>query len=71
MEDVKDAKTYYPGGKEEVGSVRLVHNWNARVPWEKCKSCANPFPPPSPSEFLEKGQPLPKGFFDTCEQCKR
>jgi len=70
MKDSEDAKTYYPGGKEEVGPVRLIHNWNARVKWKKCKRCGNPFPPPSPMEYLEKKQPLPSDFFDICEKCK-
>jgi bidirectional [NiFe] hydrogenase diaphorase subunit len=70
MQDSEDAKTYYPGGKEEVGFVRLIHNWNARVSWKTCNSCGKHFPPPSSLEYLNKGQPLPQGFFDVCEQCK-
>jgi len=70
MKDSEDAKTYYPGGKEEVGPVRIIHNWNARIKWKKCKLCGNPFPPPSPMDYLNKGQLLPKDFFDICEQCK-
>jgi NADH dehydrogenase/NADH:ubiquinone oxidoreductase subunit G len=71
MQDSEEAKTYYSKGKEEVGPVRLIHNWNVRVSWKKCKSCGNPFPPPSPLNYLDKGQPVPKDFFDTCEKCKK
>jgi len=70
MQDSEDAKTYCPGGKEEVGPVRFLHNWNARIRWKKCKSCGKHFSPPSPLNHLNEGQPLPKDFFDTCEQCK-
>lgn len=70
MEDSEDAKTYYPGGKEDIGPVRVINNWNARIKWKKCKRCGNPFPPPSPMEYLKKGQPIPKEFFDICEKCK-
>ncbi len=70
MEDIKDARTYSSGKKEKVGSARLVHNWNVRIEWKKCKTCGNPFPPPSVMERLEKGKPLPKNFFDICENCK-
>ncbi len=70
MEDIEDAKTYHPGEKEEAGSARVVHNWNARIKWGECKVCRNPFPPPSVMEFLEKGKQLPKDFFDICQNCK-
>lgn len=70
MQDSEDAKTYYPQEKEEVGPARLIHNWNVRVSWEKCKSCGNHFPPPSPMKYLNTGQPLPKDFFNICEKCK-
>ena len=69
MQDSEDVKTYYSGRKEEVGPARLIHNWNVRVAWKKCKSCGIPFPPPSPMEYLSKGQPLPKDFFNACEKC--
>ena len=70
MQDTREAKTYSPGDKDEVGPARLIHNWNARVPWKACKTCGNPFPPPSPMEYLEKGQPLSKDFFTICDNCK-
>ena len=70
MQDTREAGTYSPRGKEDVGPARLVHNWNARVPWKACTTCGNPFPPPSPVGYLEKGQPLPKDFFHICETCR-
>jgi NADH dehydrogenase/NADH:ubiquinone oxidoreductase subunit G len=70
MKDVNDARTYYSGKQEEIGSARLIHNWNARVAWKKCETCGNPFPPPSTKAYLEKGEQLPKGFFDICEKCQ-
>ncbi len=71
MQDCDGVKTYIPHGKEDLGPARLIHNWNARVPWKKCSSCGNLFPPPSPISYLEKGQPLPEDFFDICENCKQ
>ena len=71
MEDVMDAKTYIPGGAEEIGAARLIHNWNARVPWKHCKTCGKTFSPPSPMDWLEKGKPLPKDFFVICENCRK
>lgn len=70
MEDIKDAKTYASDEKKAIGSARLIHNWNARIGWKTCKTCGNPFPPPSVMECLETGKPLPKDFFDICENCK-
>ena len=70
MKDVDGARTIFAGEQEEVGLARVIHNWNARVAWKKCKNCGNPFPPPSIKEFLEKGKPLPNGFFDICEKCQ-
>jgi NADH dehydrogenase/NADH:ubiquinone oxidoreductase subunit G len=70
LQDTKDARTYSPRGTEDVGPARLIHNWNARVPWKACTTCGTPFPPPSPVECLEKGQPLPKDFFNICETCR-
>ncbi len=71
MEDIADAKTFVPGGTEEVGPVRLIHNWNVRLPWKHCKSCGKPFPPPSPAGMLEQGKPLPKDFFAICDNCRK
>jgi hypothetical protein len=71
MEDVTDVKTYVPGGAEEVGSARLVHNWNVRFPWKHCKSCGKTFPPPSPMGLLEGGKQLPKDFFAICDNCRK
>jgi len=71
MQDTTDAKTYCPGGTEEVGPARLIHNWNARVPWKHCKTCGKTFSPPSPMDWLEKGKPLPKDFFVSCENCRK
>ena len=70
MDDVEGARTFYPGGREEVGPVRLIHNWNARVQWKSCKSCGTAYPPPSPLTHLQKGEPLPKDFFEICEKCR-
>ena len=70
MQDSTDATTYIPQGKEDVGPVRLINNWNARVPWKQCKTCGNTFPPPSPLTWLDKGQPLPKNFYTICDNCK-
>ena len=70
MQDIEEARTFLPGGAEEVGPARLIHNWNARVSWKKCNRCDTPYPPPSPMEHLQKGQPLPKDFFNICEKCR-
>ena len=71
MQDSTETKTYMPHqGKEDVGPARLIHNWNVRVPWKTCKTCANPFPPPSPVEYLDKGKTLPENFFTICDNCK-
>ena len=70
MKDIEGVNTYYAGKKEEVGPARLISNWDARINWKKCKVCGNSFPPPSVMEFLEKGKPLPKDFFEICENCK-
>ena len=70
MKDIEGVNTYYAGKKEEVGPARLINNWDARINWKKCKVCGNSFPPPSVMEFLEKGKPLPKDFFEICETCK-
>ncbi len=70
MQDTEEARTFLPGGAEEVGPARLIHNWNARVSWKKCNRCDTPYPPPSPMEHLQKGQPLPKDFFNICEKCR-
>ena len=70
MQDSTETGTYIPQGKEDVGPARLIHNWNARVPWKTCKTCSNPFPPPSPVEYLDKGKTLPKNFFTICDNCK-
>lgn len=69
MQDSAGAATHIPRGKEEVGPARLIHNWNARVPWKRCMTCGNSFPPPSPLKYLEKGQPLPQDFFSICDNC--
>ena len=70
MQDSTDTKTYIPKGKEEIGPARLIHNWNARIQWKQCKTCGNPFPPPSPLTYLHKGQSIPKNFFNICDNCK-
>ena len=70
MQDSAATTTYIPQGKEDVGPARLIHNWNARVPWKPCKACGNPFPPPSPAGYLNKGKPLPRDFFTICDNCK-
>ncbi len=71
MEDITDAKTHVPGGTEEVGPARLIHNWNVRVPWKHCTSCGKSFAPPSPVAMLEQGKPLPKDFFAICDNCRK
>jgi predicted molibdopterin-dependent oxidoreductase YjgC len=71
MEDRADSKTFIPGGAEEVGSARLIHNWNVRLPWKHCKTCGKTFPPPSPMDLLEQGKPLPKDFFASCDNCRK
>ena len=70
MKDIENAEVYSFGGKDEIGPARLVNNWNARVPWKKCKSCRNSFAPPSPMKYLNEGKPLPKEFFNVCEKCQ-
>ena len=70
MQDSNETTTFIPQGKEDVGQARLIHNWNVRVPWKQCKTCGNPFPPPSPLTWLDKGQPLPKGYNTICDNCK-
>ena len=68
--DVEDAKTYYWAEPETVGPARVIYNWNARVAWKKCPKCGNAFPPPSVLPYLEKGEALPKNFFDVCQNCR-
>ncbi len=70
MQDRTEASTFIPRGKEDVGPARLINNWNARVPWKQCKTCGNPFAPPSPLTYLDKGQPLPKDYNTICDNCK-
>jgi NADH dehydrogenase/NADH:ubiquinone oxidoreductase subunit G len=71
MQDVTDARTYGPGGGEEVGQARLIHNWNARIPWKQCRGCGKAFAPPSPIGLMEAGKPLPKDFFSICDACRK
>ncbi len=70
VKDVADAKTYSWSGEEPVGPARVMYNWNTRVPWKKCGACGTAFAPPSVLPYLEKGEALPKNFFDTCEKCR-
>jgi NADH dehydrogenase/NADH:ubiquinone oxidoreductase subunit G len=70
MQDSNQTTTFIPQGKEDVGPARLINNWNARVPWKQCKTCGNPFPPPSALTWLDKGQPLPKDYNTICDNCK-
>ncbi len=70
MKDIEEARTYSSGDHEHLGPARLIHNWNVRVLWKKCRVCGNMFPPPSPMKYLKEEKPLPKQFFETCEKCQ-
>ena len=71
MKDIEEVSTFDADGEQKIGPARLILNWNARIPWKKCTICGNLFPPPSPMGYLEKGQPLPKDFFNVCEKCQQ
>ena len=63
MQDSTETTTYIPQGKEDVGPARLIHNWNARVPWKTCKTCGNPFPSIVPGGIPGQGNTASERLF--------
>ena len=51
--------------------VRIMENWETKLPLQQCAADGMPFAPKRMLEHFAKHYPVPEGFQDQCPECRR
>ena len=51
--------------------VRIMENWETKLPLQQCAADGMPFAPKRMLEHFARHYPVPEGFQDQCPQCRR
>jgi len=61
----------HDGQSEDSSSVRVMENWDTKLPLQKCAADGLPFAPKRMLEHFAEHYPVPEGFQDQCPECRR